>query len=196
MRLHTGSRPRAAQRRPANPARESTVPRLPAAGRTARETRRLVSIRRNILVPLVIVLGVCVAPPSRATDGPLFLFGGPNRDQFLGCLNCYRSETFSVWNERLEYGSTIHPDSIWNREGAYGSPSSPLSPWNPNAPNPPLVVDRVGNLYGYLTLNPSHPERVRRDDSHPRSADFRFLVWLLDNYDWVVTHLDEVRAQY
>ena len=154
------------------------------------------SILRSILVPSIIVLGLWESRPAHATDGPLFLFGGPNRDQFLGCLNCYRSETFSIWNERFEYGSTTHPNSIWNREGTYGSPSSSLSPWNPNATNPPLVVDRVGNLYGYLTLNPSHRKRVQRNDSHPKSADFKFLVWLLDNYDWVVAHLDEVRAQY
>jgi hypothetical protein len=154
------------------------------------------SIFRNVLISAMAALALWAPSPAGATDGPLFLFGGSNRDQFLGCLNCYRSETFSVWNEKSEYGSPAHPDSIWNREGAFGSRSSPFSPWNPRATKPPLVVDRVGNLYGYLTLNASHQQRVRRNDSHPKWEDFKLLVWLLDNYDWVITHLDEVRAQY
>jgi len=154
------------------------------------------SVRLSIFIPSMVALCLWAPSPARATDGPLFLFGGSDRAQFLGCLNCGRNETFSVWNEKSEYGSPAHPDSIWNRSGTYGSPSSPLSPWNPRATTPPLVVDRVGNLYGYFTLNPSHPKRVRRNDSHPKWADFELLVRLLDNYDWVVNHLDEVRGQY
>lgn len=138
----------------------------------------------------------CVADLARATDGPLLLFGGPNSDEFIGCLNCYRSETFSVWNESGEYGNPESENSIWNRKGPYGSPTSPLSPWNPRSSKPPLVVDRVGNLYGYFTLNRGYPKRILRNDRHHKRGDFEMLAWLLDNYDWVVTHLEEVRVQY
>jgi hypothetical protein len=144
----------------------------------------------------MVLLSLLAASPAAATDGPLLLFGGPNRDEFLGCLNCYRSEAFSVWNESGEYGDPQNENSIWNTRGPYGSPSSSQSPWNPRASSPPLVVDRVGNLYGYFTLNRSYSKRVRRNDAHQRAADFNLLVWLLDNYDWVVTHLEEVRVQY
>jgi len=137
-----------------------------------------------------------VAGHARATDGPLLLFGGPNRDEFLGCLNCYRSEAYSVWNEKGEYGNPENESSIWNRKGPYGSPSSQLSPWNPRAAKPPLVVDRVDNLYGYLTLNRAYPKRIRPSDDRRKRRGLEMLAWLLDNYDWVVTHLEEVRVQY
>jgi hypothetical protein len=154
------------------------------------------SILRRIFIPSIIALALGAPSPARAVDGPLFLFGGSRLDRFLGCLNCYRSETFSVWNENGKFGSPEHPHSIWNRDGVYGSRTSPLSPWNPNATAPPLVVDRVGNLYGYFTLDPSHPQRIRRSERHQKWEDFDYLAWLLDNYDWVITHLDEMRARH
>ncbi len=140
---------------------------------------------------------LCVsAAPARAVDGPLLLFGGRDHDEFLGCLNCYRSEAFSIWNEKSEHGDPAQANSIWNQNGPYGSRKSPLSPWNPRASNPPLVVDRAGQLYGYLTLNSDHPNQIGYNYAHPKSADFRMMAWLLENYDWVVTHLQEVRVQY
>jgi hypothetical protein len=153
-------------------------------------------IRHRAWVALVFAAIFFAAEHAHATDGPLLLFGGPNRDEFIGCLNCYRSESFSVWNENGEYGNPENENSIWNRKGPYGSPSGALSPWNPRASKPPLVVDRVGNLYGYFTLNRGYPKRIRRNDSHRKRDDFQLLAWLLDNYDWVVTHLEEVRVQY
>lgn len=134
--------------------------------------------------------------PAQATDGPLLLFGGRNHEEFIGCLNCYRSEPFSVWNENGEYGDPENENSIWNRSGPYGSLTSPLSPWNPRSSEPPLVVDRVGNLYGYFTRNRSYPKRIRRNDTHQKWKDFQLLAWLLDNYDWVVTHLEEARIEH
>jgi len=154
------------------------------------------SIRCRTWATFSFVVMLMAAGHARATDGPLLLFGGPNRDEFIGCLNCYRSEPFSVWNENGEYGDPENENSIWNPKGPYGSRSSPLSPWNPRSSNPPLVVDRVGNLYGYFTLNRGYPKRIRPNDTHQKRGDFRMLAWLLDNYEWVVTHLEEVRVQY
>jgi len=154
------------------------------------------SLRSPAWAALAAAASLIAACPALATDGPLLLFGGPHQDEFLGCLNCYRSEPFSVWNETGEYGNPQSESSIWNTRGPYGSRASPLSPWNPRASSPPLVVDRVGNLYGYFTLDRSYPKRIRRNDTHQKRADFELLVWLLDNYEWVVTHLEEVRVQY
>ena len=154
------------------------------------------SIRHRAWAAFTFAAMFFVADLAHATDGPLLLFGGRNRDEFIGCLNCYRSEPFSVWNESGEYGNPENENSIWNQKGPYGSRKSPFSPWNPRSSKPPLVVDRVGNLYGYFTLNRSYPKRIRRNDTHQKREDFQLLVWLLDNYDWVVTHLEEVRAQY
>jgi hypothetical protein len=147
-------------------------------------------------MPLLVVIGLWAASPANAVDTPILLFGGRDHEHFLGCLNCYRSEAFSVWNESVDYGSTAHPHSIWNRNGVYGSAASPFSPWNPAATTPPIAVDRAGNVYGYFTRNWSFPNRVRRHELHEARPEFNLLVWLLENYDWVITHLDEVRAQY
>lgn len=150
-------------------------------------------------IAFLATLALCasgVPNPVRAADGPIFLFGGTDFGDFLGCLNCDRSEAFSVWNESGEFGSPTKRNSIWNREGPYGSPTSDTSPWNPRASKPPVAVDRIGNLYGYFTRNPVHPLRVRRNDGHSYHADFDLLAWLLENYEWVITHLDEVRNQH
>jgi hypothetical protein len=152
---------------------------------------------------ILIALTIGVAIPWGTVDasklvkgGPLLLFGGPKHEVFLGCLRCYRTDPFSVWNEKGEYGDPESELSIWNLDGPYGSGTSPMSPWNPNAETPPLVVSRNGNFYGYFTLNTRHPERVRRNDQHQDWGDFELIVWLLENYDWVITHLEEVRVQY
>lgn len=151
---------------------------------------------------VTVVMSLWIAWPTLASDNSLFLFGGREHDQFLGCLSCYRSETFSVWNENGEYGSTTNENSIWNQDGKYGARSSLLSPWNSWATNPPIVVDRVGNLYGYFTRNPNHPKRITATPPyHPNHTEiernsFKFLAWLLDDYDWIITHLDQVRADH
>ncbi len=154
------------------------------------------SIRHRVLPLFTFAVMFVVADHAHATDGPLLLFGGRNHEEFIGCLNCYRSEPFSVWNESGEYGNPENENSIWNPKGPYGSRKSPLSPWNPRSSIPPLVVDRVGNLYGYFTLNRGYPKRIRRNDTHQEREKFQMLAWLLDNYDWVVSHLEEVRRQY
>jgi len=151
-------------------------------------------IRHRAWAAFILAAIFVAAENAHAADGPLLMFGGRNRDEFIGCLNCYRSETFSVWNKSGEYGNPASENSIWNEKGPYGSRTSPLSPWNPRSSKPPLVVDRAGNLYGYFTLNRDYSKRIRRNDAHQERENFQLLAWLLDNYDWVVAHLDEVRA--
>lgn len=159
------------------------------------QPRRPVHRRFALAMALALSIGA-VANPARAVDGPIFLFGGSDLSEFLGCLNCYRSEIFSVWNESGEFGSPTSPISIWNRYGVYGSVGGAFSPWNPRASNPPVAVDRSGQLYGYFTLNPVHPDRVRYNETHSKHADFYLLAWLLENFDWVATHLEDMREQF
>jgi hypothetical protein len=151
-------------------------------------------------MPFAVALALWAPSPVRADVDPLLLFGGPERDHFLGCLNCDPSELFSVWNEEGDYGSTTRPDSIWNREGVYGSPASPLSPWSRHATTPPFVVDREGNFFGYFTRDLSYPDRITRTRAavDPFRGNerriFEFLAWFLEDYDLIIANLDEIRA--
>ncbi|MDM1346500.1 hypothetical protein HX014_04805 [Myroides marinus] len=67
----------------------------------------------------------------------LHLYGGQNHDTYLGCLNC----------------SSYESSSIWNSYGTYGNEYNTYSPWNTYSNNPPVVVDKEGNFYGYFTVN-------------------------------------------
>lgn len=90
----------------------------------------------------------------------LLLYGGHSHDKFLGCLNCSEHDSGSVCNEYGSYGSGYNSDSIWNSYGQYGSSYSSLSPWNTYASDPPVIVDRNGRFYGYLTANEYKPKRT------------------------------------
>ncbi|MFQ5417664.1 MAG: hypothetical protein ACE5FL_11515 [Myxococcota bacterium] len=160
------------------------------------------SLQRSKLSLVLLAAVLSLPSQAPAADNSLLLFGGEDHDRFLGCLSCWRSEAFSVWNEKSEYGSTTHPDSIWNPNGRFGAATSLLSPWNSWAPNPPIVVDRAGNLYGFFTRNPNIPGRITSpppfDPEHTaiERDGFRFLAWLLDDYEWIIRNLDEVRADH
>jgi len=130
---------------------------------------------------------VAAADPTRAaTLNKLFLFGGPELEDFLGCLTCNASELYSIWNPESDYGSPEHPLSIWNRQGRYGSVDSPDSPWSRSPRSVPVVVDRAGNFCGNFALDRSVPGRVRD----------AYLIWLLEGHAWAADHLDEVREDF
>jgi len=132
---------------------------------------------------LLLAFGV---QPARATINRLLLFGGPEQQDFLGCVTCDASEPYSIWNPESDYGSPKHPLSIWNREGRYGSAGSPHSPWGRRPESVPVVVDRAGNLCGNFALDRAFPGRVTDG----------YLVWLLEGHDWIADHLDEVREDF
>lgn len=94
----------------------------------------------------------------------VLLFGGENNKQFLGCVNCSEYDAASINNEFGRYGSRYSATSIWNEYGVYGSRYSQSSPMNPYASNPPVVVDRSGRFYGYLTNNPALGRTVQIPD--------------------------------
>jgi len=85
----------------------------------------------------------------------LLLFGGENHKVFLGCLNCSENDGDSVFNTYGTHGAKYSTESIFNKYGTYGSKYSSRSACSPYASDPPIIVDRQGNSYGYLTLNKS-----------------------------------------
>jgi hypothetical protein len=96
-----------------------------------------------------------VASPDTSAGSPaLLLFGGPDHKTFLGCLNCSEYSNDSVLNQYSPYGSPYTPNSIFSPYGEFGSAYSTYSACNANAADPPAIVDRNGNYYGRLSINP------------------------------------------
>jgi hypothetical protein len=116
----------------------------------------------------------CVAP-NATPQAPkaLSLFGGPEHEDFLGCLNCVDSSPASVCNDLGKYGSSLNRNSIWNSLGKYGSSLSEYSPWNSLSHKAPIIVDRDGKSYGYFSVNALHHDRTR----------IKWLIAVLDFYD-------------
>lgn len=100
-------------------------------------------------------------PPLPARD--LLLYEDFNRGDYLGCLNCRPSSLDSVCNPAGSFGSRFSVLSIWNSAGDFGSAFSNASPWYRSAQNPPVILDRAGNFFGYLTANRSLANRTNLD---------------------------------
>lgn len=144
-------------------------------------------MQRCLHIIVVTVMMVLMLPTtsqvSHAQTPELLLFGGKNRNTFLGCLNCSRFDTGSVCNQFGDQGSRFNSESIWNRFGEYGSQFSAYSPWNRFASDPPVIVDREGNFYGYFTSNRTHKQRTT----------IGFFLVFLDNADEVNDDLQRAR---
>lgn len=89
----------------------------------------------------------------------LHLYGGKDHDDYLGCLNCTKYDSNSIWNEYGKYGSIYESKSIWNKYGTYGNEYNFGSPWNPYSNDTPIVVDKDGKFYGYFTINKYKSQR-------------------------------------
>jgi hypothetical protein len=131
---------------------------------------------------MIITLVLAVAT-AQAQTPELLLFGGRDHKTFLGCLNCSRFDLSSVCNRFGDHGSRFSLTSIWNRFGDYGSRLSSYSPWNRFASDPPVIVDSVGNFYGYFTSNRFYSGRTT----------IRFFLVFLDNVDEVYEDLERAR---
>jgi hypothetical protein len=97
------------------------------------------------------------------------LFGGRSHAQYLGCLNCSKYDSESVFNRYGEFGNKYSDTSIFNRYGDFGSRYSEYSACSPYADDPPVIVDQGSNFYGRLTVNRSHPQATR---------DANLLAWV------------------
>ena len=126
-------------------------------------------MKRNVLTIILALLFVT------ANGQALILYGGDDHEEFLGCINCGRYDSKSIWNEYGTYGSKYSSNSIWNEYGTYGSEYSSNSPWNAYASNPPVIVDKNGNFYGYLTVNEYKSKR----------ADFRLADILCKYFKYI-----------
>ncbi|WP_282147873.1 hypothetical protein [Algibacter lectus] len=90
----------------------------------------------------------------------LHLYGGDNHKVYLGCLTCSDYDSSSIWNEYGTYGSSYNSKSIWNEYGTYGNDYNAQSPWNSHSSDPPVVVDKNGEFYGYFTVNEYKSKRA------------------------------------
>lgn len=113
----------------------------------------------------------------------LLLFGGKNHDQYIGCLNCGKYDDGSVCNKYGDYGSKYSDKSIWNKYGDYGSKYNDESPWNKYGSNPPVIVDKNGDFYGYFAASKYQDKRT----------EIKTYVYLLDNVDIVYDDLEKAR---
>ena len=132
---------------------------------------------------IAITMATTFPEAAKAQTPALLLFGGNNHKVFLGCLNCNRFDQGSVCNRYASHGSRFSSKSIWNGHSIYGSRYSTYSPWNRHASNPPVIVDRDGNFYGYFTANRFHARRTT-------SA---FFLAFLDNVDEVNNDRERAR---
>ncbi len=136
---------------------------------------------RIVTLAFSLLLSLATARSADALD--LLLFGNSDHKKLLGCISCCKYHSDSVWNRYGSHGSKYNSESIWNRYGTYGSKYSAASPWNRYGTDPPVIVDRDGNFYGYFTSNKSHSDRTQ----------IEFFVWVLDNYELVQENFDDVR---
>lgn len=123
-------------------------------------------MKLKFLIPLLLFTTVVFGQKS------LHLYGGENHDVYLGCLNCDDISQNSIWNSIGIYGSNISSTSIWNSIGIYGSDISSYSPFNAITSHPPIIVDKEGNFYGYLTAN-----NIKND-----RADFKLALAICKYY--------------
>src|SRR6266705_1672654 len=91
-------------------------------------------------------------------NGKIMLFGGQGHQSYLGCLNCSKYASDSLFNSYSNFGNKYSQTSIYNRYSEFGSPYSSFSACNKYATDPPVIVDGSGRFYGRLTLNFQHPQ--------------------------------------
>ena len=108
---------------------------------------------------IILIVGI------NASAQTLHLYGGDNHDVYLGCLNC----------------DSYNSNSIWNEYGTYGSEYNSNCPWNEYGSNPPVVVDKQGNFYGYFTVNEYKSKR----------AEFDLALTIYKYYDLIREDVDE-----
>ncbi|HJB65838.1 MAG TPA: hypothetical protein H9768_06095 [Candidatus Mailhella merdavium] len=127
---------------------------------------------KNRIICLCILLTLIFS--SSAYSQELLIFGGSGHDKFLGCFNCNPYEGDSICNKYGEYGSIYSSSSIFNQYGKYGSSYSTESVWNEysSSKSIPVLVDRSGNFYGYLTINQYHRNAVNFSSDLKRMYDF------------------------
>ena len=83
----------------------------------------------------------------------LYIYGGEDNNVFLGILNATKYDSESIWNIYGKYGNKYDSNCIWNQFGKYGNTYNSYCPFNKYGSNPPVLLDKKGNFYGYFTAN-------------------------------------------
>lgn len=97
----------------------------------------------------ILLLSSLMALPLKAVakTKAFLLFDGETGQEFVGCLNCVRSDSASICNRYGDFGSRYSDTSIWSRYGKFGGRYEKNSPWARYGEGL-RVVDRDGNYYG------------------------------------------------
>jgi len=127
-------------------------------------------MRKIILATILIVLSVFTSISQE-----LHIYGGQSHDVYLGCLNCNKFNSNSIWYAYGTYGSKYNTNSIWNNYGTYGGKYGTYSPFNSSATYPPVIVDKQGNFYGYFTVNKYKSNR----------AEFDIVITIYEYYELI-----------
>lgn len=130
----------------------------------------------------IVVLSMFLFSLKGTGQVALQLYGGEDHDVYLGCLNCDKYNSNSIWNAYGTFGSKYNSNSIWNSYGKFGGKYSSNSPFNTYASNPPVVVDKEGNFYGYFTVNKYNS---KRSDSQLSLTIYNFWETIKEDVtDW------------
>jgi len=108
---------------------------------------------KKLIFVLVVLLIATAGSNSQSFSTKLYLYGGRNSEVYLGCINCERTDTNSIWKIFGRYGNTFSGLSIWSDRDPYGGFEIGYSPFDPIAKYPPMIKDKEGKSYGYLTAN-------------------------------------------
>jgi len=115
----------------------------------------------------------------------ILIFGGESHDVYLGCLNCDKFESSSIWNKHGSYGSKYNAECIWNKYGDFGGNYSSYSPFNRHASHPPVLVDPDGNFYGYFTADKYSLKRTRN----------QLALLIIENWELIVDDVGDAYEQ-
>jgi hypothetical protein len=147
----------------------------PEQGRTIEQEQRAIEARRLRLHQRVMTelrklresrqasTGAVEAGSERAPESAedqLLVFGGVNRETFLGCL-CQEQHPDSIFNLLGEHGSHDSPSSLRNKFARYGSNHDDTSACSPAAKHPPVVLAADGKTLGLLSVNRSLERRIQ-----------------------------------
>ena len=94
----------------------------------------------------------CALAQSAITQPRLQIYAGSQHRDYLGCLNCDRFDTNSIWNGYGPFG--------WDngyvgqsRFHGYFQPHGQFSACDPFAADPPLLIDAANTQYSRLNVS-------------------------------------------
>lgn len=125
-----------------------------------RMRKRRYIMLRNLSAAMLWTI-ICL-PASVLAQQDLLIFGGPDNDEYLGCLVCNEFSSESICNGFGQYGNEFSSKGMFNEFSRFGNELSSSSPWNEfsSSTSVPVVVDRDGGFHGYFTINEFRSDAV------------------------------------